>query len=99
MRYEIRSTKNFNTWFDKIKDTAVKHKVLARFARIENGNFGDYKQLDADLFELRFFFGSGLRIYYTIKNDKIVLLVTGGDKSSQNKDIVKARNILMKLED
>ena len=49
--------------------------------------------------ELHFFFGSGLRIYYTIKNDKIVLLVTGGDKSSQSKNIVKARNILMKLED
>ena len=55
MRYKLRSTKNFSTWFAKIKDTAVKHKVLARLARIENGNFGDYKQLDADLFELRFF--------------------------------------------
>jgi len=99
MKYELRSTKNFSTWFAKLKDSAVKRKVLARLARVENGNFGDCKQIEVNLFELRLFFGSGLRIYYTIQGDKVVLLVTGGDKSSQSKDIEKAKNILKNLED
>jgi len=50
--------------------------VLARLARIENGNFGDYKQLSSDLCELRFFFHGGLRIYYSVCDGKIVLLLT-----------------------
>ena len=99
MKYELKNTKDFSKWFAKLKDSLVKRKILARLARVENGNFGDYKKVEANLFELRFFFGSGLRIYYTIQDDKVVLLVTGGDKSSQSKDIEKAKNILKTLEE
>ncbi len=99
MKYELRSTQNFSTWFAELKDSAVKRKILARLARVENGNFGDCKQIAINIFELHFFFGSGFRIYYTIQGDKVVLLLTGGDKSSQSKDIEKAKNILNYLED
>ncbi|MBU0462907.1 MAG: type II toxin-antitoxin system RelE/ParE family toxin [Proteobacteria bacterium] len=51
------------------------------------------------MFELRFFFSAGLRIYYTIKNDRVVILLVGGDKSTQEKDIAKATELLAKLED
>jgi len=66
--------------------------------RIENGNFGDFKQLCGNLFELRFFFTGDLRIYYAIQQEKVILLLNGGDKSSQKNDLAKATQILDRLE-
>jgi len=99
MRYELRSTKQYDKWLAKLRDASVKLRVLARLAMVENGHFGDCKQITTDLFELRFFFGSGLRIYYTIQNDKVVFLLAGGDKSSQKRDIAKATELLAEFED
>ncbi len=98
MKYELLSLPQFEKWFTKLKDSSVKVKILARLARVENGNFGDFKQLSSNLFELRLFFGSGLRIYYTIQADRVVLLLAGGDKSTQSKDIEKAINLLNEIE-
>lgn len=99
MKYELQSTQTFAQWFPKQKDKTVKNQLLSRLARVENGNFGDTKTQSANLFELRCFFGGGIRLYYTIRNQRIVLLLVGGDKSSQNKDIEKAKAILNSLED
>jgi len=99
MKYTLETTKKYDKWFKKFKDALMKVKILARLSRVENGNFGDFKQLSDNLFEFRFFFGSGFRIYYTIKDRKIVLLLVGGDKSSQQKDIDKAKELLNKMED
>ncbi len=99
MRYELRSAKQYDKWLARLRDASVKLRVLARLAMVENGHFGDCKQITTDLFELRFFFGSGLRIYYTIQNDKVVFLLAGGDKSSQKRDIAKATEFLAELED
>ena len=98
MKYKLRSTKQFDKWFAGLKDSSVKIKVLARLGRIENGNLGYFKQISPNLFELRFFFGSGYRIYYTIRNDHLVFLLAGGDKSRQSKDIEKATILLNELE-
>ena len=94
MKYEIETTQDFDKWLKKIRDKNVLHRFDVRFNRISNGNFGDVKQVDVKLFELRFFFGSGYRIYYTVRKQKIVLLLCGGDKSSQSKDIAQAKNLL-----
>ena len=59
---------------------------------------GDFKSLGDNLYELRFFFGGGLRVYYTIHNQQVILLLNGGNKSSQSKDIEKARQIMQELE-
>ncbi|MDD5266999.1 MAG: type II toxin-antitoxin system RelE/ParE family toxin [Methylococcales bacterium] len=99
MKYELQSTQTFNHWFSKLKDRTVRNQVLSRLARVENGSFGDTKTLSANLFELRCFFGGGIRVYYTIRNQRIVLLLVGGDKSSQDRDIEKAKAILNTLED
>lgn len=99
MKYELQSTQTFNQWLAKLKDKTVKNQLLSRLARVENGHFGDTKTLAADLFELRCFFGGGLRVYYTIRNQRIILLLAGGDKSSQERDIEKAKAILNMLED
>jgi len=94
----IKTTDAFANWFSKLKDKRIKNKILARLARVENGNFGDYKQIAQHLFELRFFFGSGFRVYFTIQNHQIVLLLEGGDKSTQMSDIAKAKQLLNILE-
>lgn len=98
MKYEIHSTAIFDRWLGFLKDRSVKNRVLARFSRLENGNFGDAKSVSGDLYELRFVFGGGLRIYYTMRAEKIVLLLSGGDKSTQSKDIKKAQIMLDALE-
>ena len=98
MRYQLEDTVEYRKWFKKLKDATTKIKILARLARVENGNFGDHKQIDRNLFELRFFFGPGYRIYYTVKGMQIVLLLVGGDKSSQAKDIEKAKSLIYELE-
>jgi len=99
MAFELRSTAIFDKWLSKLKDRATRNRLLARLDRLETGNFGDFKQIDTNLFELRFFFGSGLRIYYTIRNSYVVLLLAGGNKSTQAKDIAKARELLLEMED
>ena len=99
MNFDLRSTKHFDKWLAKLKDVSVKARVLARLSRIESGNFGDYKQVRTNLFELRFFFSSGLRVYYTIQGGQVVILLVGGDKSTQAKDIEKANDHLEELEE
>ena len=94
MAYRIETTQMYDKWFSKIKDATLKIKILARLARIENGNFGDHKQLASNLYELRFVFGKGIRIYYTKKQRVIIILLVGGDKASQSKDIKKAKDLL-----
>ena len=95
MDYEIRYSVAYEKWFNKLKDRIAKTKILVRLARIENGNFGQFKQLKKHLFEIKLTYGPGYRIYYTFAGNKIIILLIGGDKSSQSKDIVKA-NILLK---
>jgi len=71
--------------FDKLR-------MLQRIDRLKHGNFGDYKSVGDGVYELRFKFGSGYRIYYGIMDDRIVLLLCGGDKDSQRKDIESAKD-------
>ena len=98
MNYSITTTPVFDKWLNKLKNRTVKNKVLARLARIEVGNFGDHKSLADGLFELRFHFASGIRVYYTINGQEVVILINGGDKSTQSNDIVKAKKVLSELE-
>ena len=98
MEYEIKTTSQFDKWFARLKDRTTKIRVLARLARVEVGNFGDTEQLSKNLAELRFHFGKGIRVYYTIQNKQVVLLLKGGDKSTQSKDIQQAQKITDELE-
>jgi len=92
--YEVRTTEEFDDWMDNINDKTTILRISARLDRVEQGNFGDTKTITNEISELRFFFGSGYRIYYTIQDTMIVILLNGGDKSSQKKDIKKAKAIL-----
>ena len=98
MKYEIETTNIFDKWLAEVKDIKSRARIITRFDHLQLGNFGDHKNLGNNLFELRFFFGPGYRVYFTVKKDKIILLLCGGDKSSQKKDIKKAKAILEELE-
>lgn len=82
----------FEDWLDGIA-AVDERRIRKRILRIENGNLGDYKSVGDGVFELRFFFGSGYRVYFGFNGETIVLLLCGGDKSSQSKDIAKAKTI------
>lgn len=83
----------FIDWLESL-DKVTKSRVQSRLTRLLENNFGDHKKIDNEIFELRLKFGSGYRIYYTEIDNVIVLLINGGDKSSQSKDIQKAKQIL-----
>lgn len=82
----------FETWHIGL-DKILQRAVDARLTRISVGNFGDHKSVGEGVFELRIPKGPGLRIYYGLKGDSIVVLIGGGDKSTQQKDIVKAKEL------
>ena len=88
----------FKEWFNKI-DNSYKQRVIKRLNQLEDGNYGDSKKLSADLSELRLNFGSGYRIYYTETETTIVLILCAGDKSSQSKDIEKAKQIIIEIKE
>lgn len=89
--YETESGKKpFHDWFKSL-DKKTKERILVRLDRLQAGNPGDFKYLDEDIYELKLRFGSGYRIYYGNYEDIIVLILCGGDKSSQSKDIQKAK--------
>lgn len=83
----------FIEWINSL-DKTTKARVQSRLTRLLENNFGDHKKIDSEISELRLKFGSGYRIYYTEIDNIIVLLINGGDKSTQSKDIEKAKSIL-----
>lgn len=97
MKYEIHTTAEFNSWVSKLKDRHAKKAVALRIARIETGNFGDHKSVGGGVSELRIFMGKGYRIYYTIRDRTLVILLCGGDKDSQSRDVEEARQLAKSL--
>lgn len=83
----------FINWLEAL-DPPVKFRVKERLDRVTLGNLGDYKQINNDIFELRLTFGAGYRISFYKEDSKIILLLSGGNKSTQKKDIKKAMSYL-----
>ena len=77
-------------WFKRLKDLKAKARIAVRIRRMEQGDVGDAKSVGGDVRELRLHFGPGYRIYFTERNGNIVILLAGGDKSSQSADIKAA---------
>lgn len=90
----IGGSRPFSEWFRRLKDKEAKAAILGRLDRIaEFGNFGDYRYLGDAVFELRIQTGPGYRIYFGLEQNQVVLLVLGGDKSTQSRDIAKAKKL------
>ena len=96
--YEIKSTKIFSHWLMKLKDIKGRIAVARRIERMEHGNFGDVKSLGASISELRIQMGPGYRVYFTKREEQIIILLVGGDKSTQSKDIEKAKKMLKEID-
>lgn len=80
----------YQEWASSL-DKPVRARISARVARFEDGHFGDHKQLGDGVCEARFFIGPGYRVYFAIHGGQVILLLTGGDKSSQDKDVRNAK--------
>ena len=91
---EVRKTDEYESWFKKLHDLKAKAVINIRLKRIETtGNLGDYKVIDGGISELRIFYGPGYRIYFENRGNEIVLLLNAGDKSSQVRDIDRAKKL------
>lgn len=90
---EIRQTAIFTRWFAGLRDIRAKARIIARVRRLSLGQFGDVKPLGGGVGELRIDYGPGYRLYIAQRGTTLVVLLAGGDKSRQNADIARARNI------
>lgn len=90
----------YRLWLSSLKDVRTRARIQSRILRIESGNFGDCCSVGHGVYELRLDFGSGYRVYFGMDGNALILLLIGGDKSSQRRDIKKARFFWMEyLED
>lgn len=91
--YKILQTETYTKWFKKLKDERAKFSIGQRIIRMKSGNFGDSKNVGEKVFELRIDIGKGYRVYFTNNGNEIVILLVGGNKSTQEKDIKKAKEL------
>lgn len=96
--FTIKTTEEFDNWLKKLKDPIAKKAVISRLLRLENGNFGDIDNVGDGIFELRIHVSSGIRVYAIQRGDTLILVLNAGDKSSQQSDIKKAKEINKELE-
>ena len=90
---EIAYTEVFEKWLNGLRDQRAKAFILSRIERIEDGNFGDYRSVGNGVSELRINAGQGYRVYYTVRRSTVVILLCGGDKSSQRRDVRLAQRM------
>ena len=89
----------FEEWYDSLRDKLTKVRIRRRLDRIELGNFGDTESVGEGVYELRLHFGSGYRVYFGRVGSMVIVLVGGGDKSRQQKDIAQAQAIWRQYKD
>ena len=94
----IEKTSEFDKWIRKLKDIRAKSKILFRIQKLETDeHFGDCKPVGDGISEMRINYAKGYRVYFKEKDNKIVILLIGGDKSTQQNDIEKAKKIWNKI--
>jgi putative addiction module killer protein len=96
---EIRQTETYRKWFNSVRDRNAKVRIDLRIRRLSLGNTGDVKPVGGGISELRIDYGPGYRVYYIKRENQIIILLAGGDKSTQSKDIKKAQELSRKLEE
>jgi putative addiction module killer protein len=97
--FVIRQTDEFARWLAGLRDPRAKQKVAIRLQRLKFGHFGDVEPIGAGLSELRIHEGQGYRVYFRQSGDEIVLLLCGGTKKTQQRDIVRAQEMMREIRD
>jgi putative addiction module killer protein len=90
---KLQRTSEFDKWLKKLRDDRARAKILVRVKRLELGNPGDVEPVGDGVSEMRIDYGPGYRVYYTERGKELVVLLVGGDKSSQDRDIARARQL------
>ncbi|NOR69959.1 MAG: type II toxin-antitoxin system RelE/ParE family toxin [Methylomarinum sp.] len=99
MKYEIVTTSIFTKWMKKLKDRQAVKAIAMRMDRAILGNLGDINPVGQGVSEMRIFVGKGYRVYFVIRNNELVVLLCGGDKSSQQEDIEQAKKLAILIEE
>ncbi|MCE2647102.1 MAG: type II toxin-antitoxin system RelE/ParE family toxin [Pseudomonadota bacterium] len=95
----VKKTDEYRDWLDRLRDQAGRARILVRVDRLIHGNPGSHRNLQGGVSELKIDFGPGYRVYYTQRGEQLLLLLIGGDKSSQTKDIAKAQQLAKDFEE
>lgn len=96
---EVRETDVYAAWFERLRDTNARSRILVRIDRLARGNPGDVRPVGEGVSELRIDYGPGYRVYFTKRGQLLILLLCGGDKSTQAADIRRALAMASELED
>ncbi len=94
---EVKKTEVYKKWLDDLRDITARAKVLVRIERLLEGNPGDVKPVGEGVSELRITYGPGYRVYFKKKGNEIIILLAGGDKGTQKKDIKTALDLARNL--
>lgn len=94
---QLDKTDEYNNWFTSLGDKLVKARIEARIRRLQEGNAGDAEPVGEGVSELRLHFGSGWRVYYTERNRRLIILLAGGSKGTQKRDIKLALELARNL--
>jgi putative addiction module killer protein len=90
---KLQRTGEFDKWLKRLRDERARAKILVRVKRLELGNPGDVEPVGDGISEMRIDYGPGYRVYYTERGNELVVLLVGGDKSSQERDIARAKQL------
>ena len=96
--YTLLQTENFQEWLDALSDKRAQVRIAARLRLVEAGNLGDWGAVGGPVSELRVDYGPGYRLYFTRRGKILIILLAGGDKSTQKRDIKRAQRIASELE-
>jgi len=96
---ELRQTAVFSRWLRKLRDQRAKARIAARIRRAAFGNLGDVRPVGAGVSEMRIDYGPGYRVYFVMRGDRLIVLLCGGDKSTQDGDIERAKAIARELKE
>ena len=94
---EIRETDTYKKWFSGLRDNRAQYRILTRIRRLAIGNPGDVKSVGEGISEMRIHYGPGYRVYYKDTGKEIIILLCGGDKRTQSRDIENAKELLQNL--
>lgn len=97
--YTIKTLPGFDKWLSGLKDNITRLRLARRLDKAQCGNLGDVKPVGDGVFEMREHFGAGWRMYYTKREETLIIMLGGGEKSSQERDIAKAKQWATTLED
>lgn len=88
--YQVETTEAFDQWIASVKDSLTRRRLVRRLEKAQQGNLGDVKAVGEGVWEMREFFGPGWRMYYIQQGDVLIVMLGGGDKTSQSADIAAA---------